>query len=43
MDISEHFTRNINLEYRIYFLALGESVQKTNILSYLLPTGCKTR
>jgi hypothetical protein len=29
-DIVEHFTREISLEYRIYFLPVGESVQKTN-------------
>jgi len=43
MDIGEYFTQEISLEYRIYFLPLGESVQKTNLLSYLLPMGCKTR
>ena len=31
MDIGEHFTRDISREYRIYFLPLGESMQKTNL------------
>jgi hypothetical protein len=29
-DIGEHFTREISLEYHIYFLPLGGSMQKTN-------------
>ena len=35
MNIGEHFTREISPEYRIYFLPLGESMQKTNMI---LPT-----
>jgi len=30
-DIGEHFTQEISLEYHIYFLPLGENVQKNNL------------